>query len=164
VPTGPSRGVFLTVAGAAGESVEPGSPTHARLSAALRAYGDRLIGLVIASFRAATFRLRATVKVAPDAVLDDVLEAVRVALVGAFSFDARDFGQHVSVDEVAAVVHRVPGVVALDVNVLRRSDQDRHPALRPRLFAAPAAVAGAAVTPAELLLLDPSALRIRSMP
>ena len=67
---------------------------------------------------------------------DDVIEAVRTGLLAAFSFDARDFGQPVSLDEVVAVIHRVPGVVAVDVDALAPHRQAAAPAVRPRLFAA----------------------------
>jgi hypothetical protein len=92
-----------------------------------------------------------------------VLGDVRSALLSAFSFEDREFGQPVSIDEVVAVVHRVPGVVAIDVNALRRSDQGASPPVRPRLFAALPVVKGAIVTPAELLTIDADTLQIGAM-
>jgi hypothetical protein len=118
----------------------------------------------VQSYRDATFRLSAAVKVAADAIPGDVLEAVRAALLDAFSFDARDFGQTVSIDEVVACVHRVHGVVAVDVDELRRSDQPPSPPVRPRLFAALPVAAAAGATAAELLTLDPAALRLAVLP
>jgi len=163
VAAGPSRGVFVTVAGPEGAPVEAAGATRTGLSKALRSYGDPLVGLSIGSFISATFRLSANVKVAPGADRDDVIAAVRSALLSAFSFDAREFGQPVSIDEVVAVVHRVPRVVAVDVDVLRRSDQSASPSVRPRLFAAMPVVEGATVAPAELLTLDAATLQIGTM-
>jgi predicted phage baseplate assembly protein len=164
VETGPARGVVLTVAGPAGAAVEPSGTTHRGLSEALRSFGDPLLRTTILSYRPATFRLGASVKVAPDRIAGEVLEAVRAGLRSAFAFDSREFGQPVSIDEVVAVIHRTPGVEAVDVNVLRRSDQPASPPVRPRLFAAMPLVTEAAVTPAELLTLDPATLDIGLMP
>lgn len=163
VAWGPARGVLLTVAGPGGAAIEPSGPVHAGLVQALRSYGDALVRTTVLGHAHATFRLRANVLVAADAVRDDVLEAVRAALREAFSFDARDFGQAVSVDEVVAVVHRVGGTEAVDVEELRRSDQTASPPVRPRLFARLPVVTGGAVAPAELLTLDPAALVIGAM-
>jgi predicted phage baseplate assembly protein len=160
VTTGPLRGVLLTVAGPEGASIDPSQPTHASLVGALRRFGDPLVRTIVASYQRATFRLSAAVKVAADAESATVLAGVRAALLAAFSFGARGFGQAVSIDEVAAVTHGVRGVVAVDVNVLRRSDQASTPAVRPRLFAALPTVTAAGFTPAELLTIDSAALEL----
>ncbi|MCL4798487.1 MAG: putative baseplate assembly protein [Burkholderiales bacterium] len=161
--SGPARGVFVTVAGPAGAAIEATGKTHQSLAGALRDFGDPLVGLTVASYRAATFRLSVNVKVADDRLADDVLPAVRAALEAAFAFDAREFGQPVSLDEVVAVIHRVVGVVAVDVDALRRTDQPAWPAVRARLFARLPVVAGAAVLPAEILTLDAAALLLGEM-
>ncbi len=163
IASGPARGVFLTVAGPAGAAIDPAGPVHAALTGALRSFGDALVQSTIRSHTAVSFRLRANVKLDPDAVRDDVLAAVRAALLAAFSFDAREFGQTVSLDEVVAVVHRVPGVAAVDVDELRRSDQGPMPLVRPRLFAALPVAGPAGVAPAELLTIDAGALAIGVM-
>lgn len=164
VPYGPARGVHVTVAGPGGAAVETGGRTWTRLMAALRGYGDPIVPLSLQTHATATFRLSATVKLRPDAVEDAVLESVRAALRAAFAFEARDFGQTVSVDEVVSVAHGVAGVEAVDVDVLRRSDQPAVPAVRPRLFAAQPVVSGSGVSAAELLVLDESSLQIGAMP
>lgn len=162
IPSGPSRGVFVTVAGPGGAAVDPTAKTHKSLVGALRKYGDSLVSLTVKGYKAATFRLSANVKVAADRLAGIVLGDVRAALKAAFAFDARDFSQPVSIDEVVCVIHCVPGVEAVDVNVLRRSDQPL-PAVRPRLFAGLPVAAGAAVSPAELLTLDAGSMEIGVM-
>jgi hypothetical protein len=164
IPSGPARGVFLTVAGPGGAPVDPSGKTHKNLLGALRDYGDALVTLTIRSHTLATFRLSVNVKVAVDAVVDDVLDDVRAALEEAFGFEARRFGQPVSIDEIDAVIHRVASIEAVDVNVLRRSDQPVSPAVRPRLFASLPVMSGAAVSPAEVLTLDAATLAIGVMP
>ena len=156
---GPSRGVFVTVAGPGGAVIEPASKTHSSLIGALRTYGDELVTLTLKSYRNPLFRLSTNVKVSADRLVDEVLNDVRAALIAAFAFDAREFGQPVSIDEVVAVMHRVEGVDAVDVNVLRRSDQPT-PLVRPRLFASQPVVAGTDVLAAELLTLDAATLQI----
>ena len=124
----------------------------------------KLAAAAVFSYQAASFRLSVDVKVDEASEIEPTLSAVRSALEGAFAFDARGFGQPVSIDEVAAVVHRVKGVVAVDVNVLRRSDQPTNPAVRPRLRADLPVVSGTTVTPAELLTLDATTLVVGAMP
>jgi hypothetical protein len=164
VPFGPARGVFVTVAGVLGAAIQNGGKTHRNLTAAVRGYGDALLPLDVRTYRGATFVLVVGIKVAPDAVLEDVLAGVRNQLEGAFGFQARGFGQPVSIDEVMAVIHRVAGVEAVDVDELRRSDQGAVPPVRPRLVAALPEVVGASVSAAEILTIDPARLVIGVMP
>ncbi|MDN0075082.1 putative baseplate assembly protein [Crenobacter sp. SG2303] len=163
IAAGPGRGVFVTVAGTAGEAVDESSAGN--LLAALRRYGDALLPLRLANYRQATFRLRAAVKVAPDAETDMVLKRAEEALRSAFGFAARHFGQQVSVDEVVAVLHGVASVQAVNVIELYRPDQGVTPRLDPRLFARlPETSLTALPQAAELLTLDAGPLILEVMP
>ena len=71
---------------------------------------------------AATFRLKASVRIADDADRDKTLAAVAAALRAAYSFAARDFGQPVTIDEAYAVIQDVAGIVAADIQQLYRND------------------------------------------
>ena len=164
IANGPERGVVVTVAGLAGARVVEGDPLHLRLVEALRTYGDPLLPLRVISYQPIGFYLSLDVKVDAAEEAKVVLEGVRTALVSAFAFDARSFGQSVSIDEVAAIAHGVKGVIAIDVTTLRRSDQPATPPLRPRLDAVPASVAGTHTDPAELLTLDTADLQVGTMP
>jgi hypothetical protein len=117
IPSGPARGVFLTVAGVRGADLA-GSSTLTRLVTSLQNYGNPLIPIIAVSFLETLFSLTAYLKYDPayDAptVRNDVLEA----LYGAYSFEARTFGQGVSVDEVATLIQGVPGVMAVNVTNL----------------------------------------------
>lgn len=164
VPSGPSRGIFLTVAGEAGAAVSPGGDTHRFLEDALRRYGDPLTPLRLETYRDARFRVRMWVKVAADADATLVLPAVRAELERAFGFDARSFGQGVSVDEVAATAQAVPGVEAVNVIELQRTDVSA-PSLEPHIFAAlPIASLTSLPLAAELLTLDPRLLVVDVAP
>jgi hypothetical protein len=164
IPTGPHRGVAITVAGTDGVRVIEGSKLHDRLVAALRKSGDPLLRLRVLPHEARTFRLGLDVKVDEREEAPVVLAALKGALSAAFAFDARSFGQPVSIDEVAAIAHGVRGVVAIDITALRRSDGPAQPEVDPRLDAAVTSVGAAELIAAELLTLDEASLDVREMP
>ncbi|HJP89019.1 MAG TPA: putative baseplate assembly protein [Candidatus Limnocylindrales bacterium] len=159
VALGPNRGVVVTVAGPDGSEVPVPGTTHDRLVRGLQKYGDSTLPVRVLAHRPVTFALGLAVKVDPLREVPPVLDAVRTAMLRAFSFDARSFAQGVAVDEVAAVAHSVPGVVAIDVTGLRRSDEPAS-TLRPRILVAPTQVSGAGIAAAELLTIDADALTI----
>jgi hypothetical protein len=164
VPNGAARGVFLTVAGERGAPVLPSGDTYGFLVSALRAHGDPLMPISVVSYRSSSFRLRASVKVKPDAETDAVLSDVIAALLAHFDFEARDFGQGVSVDEVLAVAQALASVEAVQVVELHRTDEPL-PVFVPRLRAAlPVAELDAVPDPAEVLSIAPEALVIEAMP
>lgn len=163
IPSGPGRGVFITVAGENGEAILETSDTYRYLQDALHRYGDPLMPVRTVSYRDARFKLRMTVKVAADADARWVLSAVESRLRAAFGFDARRFGQGVSVDEAAAEVHAVAGVEAVQVVELHRSDVPL-PLFVPRLFAAvPEATLTGTPLAVELLVLDDAPVTLELM-
>jgi len=154
---GQTKGVFITVAGPDGAEIKPDSDTYTNLLAALQQAGDPFVSLRVKSYRPAHFRFAGRVKVNLDYQTDVVLAAVERALREQFSFDVRAFGQPVMLSEVIAVVQAVPGVVAVDVNKLFRSDASV--TLETRLLAAlPETLADGSFVAAELLTLDPAPL------
>ena len=106
----------LTMAGLPVERVMTGaeipesSRLHRSLSAAIAA-GDPVLPVRVQSYdrREGRFRLAAGLRVDPQRRLESVLAAVRQALLEAFSFERRDFGQAVSASEVISVIQAVPG-------------------------------------------------------
>jgi hypothetical protein len=155
---GRERGVFVTVAGPDGALVPAGSALHHNLVAGLRAAGDPNVALRVQSYRAATFALGVRLTIDPDHVIDRVRTEVETALRAAFSFAARSFAQVVVLSEVIAVIQSVPGVLAVDVDRLHRSDAPvglvaRLPAARPTAGQTPGPVLAA-----ELLTLAPGPL------
>jgi hypothetical protein len=160
---GQRRGVFVTVAGPQGDPVA--DDVLAKLESAIRKAGDPFVPLRLKSYRAAVFRVRFKVKVDPaydkPAVLAHVVEHLRAS----FSFAARAFGQPVALAEVVATVQAVPGVVAVDVDRLRRVDGVGGSGLVQPLPAAvpqPSSLAGADA--AELLTLSAAPIRPGDMP
>jgi hypothetical protein len=118
IPSGPGRGVFLTVAAAGGAALAPGSGTLGNLVTALQNHGNPLVPIHAVSFLETLFSISADI--CYDASYDSavVKAAVIQALTDNYSFAARGFGQGVSADEVAAFVQAVPGVVAVNVKTL----------------------------------------------
>lgn len=156
-----ARGIFVTVAGINGVGVD--SKLHDTLVAAIISYADPHVPVTVKSYRPITFKLVADVKVDPDYVEAKVLAAIEAALRATFSFEARTFGQPVTLSEVVSAIQNVAGVIAVDVNKLYRSNNPE--ALNSFLAAAsPRAGDDARVPAAELLTLDPAPLELGRMP
>ncbi|WP_375411390.1 putative baseplate assembly protein [uncultured Bradyrhizobium sp.] len=150
-----ARGIYLTVAGPGGAAIPQGSATMKTLIGALRRYGDSLLPLSVQGLGVTTFRLKAKIKIDGDADADKVYAAVADALRSAYSFDARGFGQPVTIDEVYATIQNVPGVTAADIDQLYRTDTGPAPSEpQPRLLAALPDIKAGHVSAAELLTLD----------
>jgi predicted phage baseplate assembly protein len=157
--TGEVRGVFITIAGPGGRLIPADAAVIGNLAAALRRAGDPLVPLRIGCYRRAYFQFGGGVTIHHDHETETVLEAIDNEVREAFSFTRRDFGQPVTVGEIAALVQRVPGVVAFHIESLHRTG--RAAVIHPRLMAAvPEPGPVSEVEAAELLLLDPRPLRL----
>lgn len=161
---GAQRGILLSLAGASGEVLGQSSAVLARLRESLRRHGDARVPLWLRGYRPVAFRLRARVKVAPEADAEAVLAAVDAELRRHFAFARRELVQAVSLDEVMAVMHRVRGVAAADVDSLFRLDPGAPASLQPRLFAHPPKHDGEDLLAAELLTLEPGPVALEVMP
>jgi len=118
IPSGPSRGVFLTVAGAGGVALPPGNPTLGNLVTSLHNYGNPLIPITAVTFLETLFRFSADIAYNPDYDATVVQAAIIQSLRQQYSFASRSFGQGVSGDEIAAFIQAIPGVVAVNVKSL----------------------------------------------
>jgi hypothetical protein len=130
---GDRRMLYITVAGPAGNEIPDGSSVLGDLLAALQQAGDPFLAIQIGSYRAVPFHIDASLKIDPDYDQDKVLAQASQALLDAFSFDKREFAQPVFQSEVIALLQAVPGVIAVDINKLYRSNT--YPVLAPRLLA-----------------------------
>jgi hypothetical protein len=118
IPSGPGRGVFITIAAAGGSALPPGNPTLDNLVKALHDYGNPLIPIHVQSFLETLFSFSADVRYDPSYDAEAVKQNVLVELRQSYSFTARTFGQGVSSDEIAAFIQSVPGVIACNVTSL----------------------------------------------
>lgn len=122
IPSGPGRGVFLTVAGVNGTALPPSSSlTVTSLVNSLQNYGNPLIPITVVSYVETLFKFSAAVQYDPEYDQPTVQAKVQQTLTSTFSFAARSFGQSVSVDEISAVIQEVAGVVAVNVSGLVRT-------------------------------------------
>lgn len=161
---GQRRVVHLTVVGPTGDETDFGP-----LLAEIRALKDPVQPVVLSVYRRAAFRLSAQVTVHDDHRVDDVLAAVRAELRRAYGDEARELGAAVTATGLVAAMHRVAGVVAVDLDALYRTDDDEglpgddvpertleQRWLRPVLLARGPERDGEGFLGAELLALDPS--------
>lgn len=146
------RTIVVTVA--AEDGTPPPEPTRLRLQAEIAAQADPNVVVQVLPCRAAAFRVGLTVKVDPARESAVVREAVRAALLATLGRAARSLGEPVHRSAVIAVAAAVPGVVAVDLDLLHR--QEKPPTLEERLVADPARVVGGQPLAAELLAISAS--------
>ena len=118
IPSGPSRGVFLTIAATGGVQLQPGDNTFVKLLASLQNYGNPQIPIVVQSYIETLFGLSAAVLYNPAYDQPTVEANVMKALSTTYSFAQRAFGQGVSADEIATTIQNVAGVTAVNVTGL----------------------------------------------
>lgn len=115
IPSGANRGVYVTVAGINGVALPAGNPTLANLTAALQDFGNPLTPVTVQSFVETLFGFAANVKYDPTYQQPAVTTAIQQMLATTFGFAQRDFGQGVSMDEIASAIQGVPGVIAVNI-------------------------------------------------
>ncbi|MDB6158429.1 MAG: hypothetical protein JWO04_2135 [Gammaproteobacteria bacterium] len=161
---GESR-VYLTVAGATGGL--PGSDVLDNLRQSIAGASDPSQKFIAAPYAQRYFSLAASIAVNARYRFDDVQANVSSALLTAFGFDARGLGQSVTAAEIVALIHTVPGVVAVDITELLPYTGDPPPA-NTALDAVPAFGArydatSATALPADLLLINPAGFTLTEM-
>jgi hypothetical protein len=160
--------IGITIAGQDGAAIDAANPIRLNLLAALRANGDPRVDVRLLDYLPGTFRLGLKVKCHPDFETEPVLAAVEAALRRTFSFAARHLAQPVQQSEVIAVVHAVPGVVAMDLDLLYGGTwpvAQTSPSLQARLLASRMRVVDRTAVATQLLVLHPGALdRLEAMP
>ena len=77
-----------------------------------------MIQLHLSSYNQKLFNIEAKILVATDRQFEKVKPNVEAALYEAFSFSSRQFGQPVSLSEITAVIQKIDGVVATNVDAL----------------------------------------------
>jgi predicted phage baseplate assembly protein len=158
--------VHLTVAAADGSRFEKTSERFVRLVDAIALACDPTQRFQVDPHQPHFFDVTATVAVDPRHRPAAVRDGVRAALLDAFSFPERAFGQPVTAAEVIAVIHRVPGVVATDLERLARVDEAVGavlPAPPPVVAAERARLVGGEIVPGQLLLVNPAGVSVKEM-
>jgi hypothetical protein len=106
---------------------EPGDDVLTNLGLSIAGASDPSQRFEAAAFVPRYFSLGAAVAIDPRYVFADVQVAVHSLLLASFGFDARDLGQSVTAAEVMALIHTVPGVVAVDLTELLPYSDDAPP-------------------------------------
>ena len=156
---GSSEQIHLTIAAASGEPVAPDSKTYQNLVAAIKALRDPGPPFAIATFEPRSFNLKARLRIDARYLSEDVCAQVKSALLNAFAFEQRDFGQGVSAADVIALIQPIAGVIAVDLDRLHRTDKPV--ALENYMDAAIARYTAGKITPAELLLINPVGIELK---
>ncbi len=146
---GETKLVHITIGGDDGDAVPGGPGTFENLEGAIDAARDPTAEVEIQSRELLTFGVEATVYHDPRYLAEEVSAEIENALVEAFSFEQRGFGQPVAAAEIIGVMHQVEGVVAVDLDDLTLADV--LPALTARR------VNGASL-PAQMLVIDKSGI------
>ena len=108
--------VFITVAASGGAAVDASSELAANLLAAIESSRDPGARVQLGTFDARYFNVACKVLPNPAYVKEHVFAAATAAIATAFSFDARGFGQAVTRSELEALIQRVNGVDAVDLD------------------------------------------------
>jgi hypothetical protein len=162
--------IAITLAGQDGTQLSSSNPVWKNLWLALKANGDPHVSLLLLPYQASTFRLGLKVRRDPAYEIKPLLAAVEAALLAHYAFDTRSLGQPVLQSDVIAVVHSVPGVVAVDLDFLYREkapmpapSAQASKSSQTRLLASRMRVSGSVALPAELLTLSAPFDRLEEM-
>jgi hypothetical protein len=161
---GESKIIHITIGGADGAPISTVSDLYKNLRLSMEAVRDPGHRIQVASFEPLTFNVQAKLLVTHGYLADKVQAAVTSAVLAAFSFQRRAFGQAVTKSEVLSVMQGVEGVDAVDLDALYLSSNAA--TLENRL---PVRTAGwnsvdGTVCAAELLLVNPRAVQLTEMP
>ncbi|MEY2521176.1 MAG: hypothetical protein QOF24_2935 [Verrucomicrobiota bacterium] len=161
---GERKVVHLTIAGADGGPISTVSALYENLKLSMAGARDPGPHVSVASFVPLNFNVQAKLLVTRGYLTDKVRAAVSSAVLSAFSFRGRGFGQAVTKSELLAVMQGVEGVDAVDLDKLYFSSkiatlEDRLPART-----ADWNNAHSKVRPAELLLVNPREIQLTEMP
>jgi predicted phage baseplate assembly protein len=159
--------VHITVAGASGKPVSSNSELYSNLVDAIDGARDPILQVRVDTFQPRRFNLKAKVLVDERYVTEDVLQEVEAALLAAFAFARRGFGQPVTAAEVIQVIHDVDGVLAVDLDQLYLSTDPAGPSqTEPETVLASALATlndDNTVALAELLLINPLGITLEEM-
>jgi predicted phage baseplate assembly protein len=150
--SGNLRGVFLTVAGENGATLQNSDPIVTNLIKALQSAGNPHIPLLVASYVPVLFQFTANVNV-DTAEYDpkQVFARVWQNISAAFAFGQRQLAQAVVASEIVEIIQRTPGVIAVQLTALNLTGEPGGASVPPVMCASgPLPPQGA-----QMLLLDP---------
>jgi hypothetical protein len=153
--------VHITVASSSGQPVDDKSNLYTNLLKSLDAFRDPAQQVQVDSFNLLSFDVTANVLIDPRHEASAVLAEVEAALLKAFSFRRRAFGQAVSAAEVMTAIQRVGGVIASDIDALHLTGGAA--GLSQILLSATAHWQGDEIRSGELLLINPLGVNVNEV-
>lgn len=153
--------VAITIAGPDNAVLTATNPVWQNLAAALKESGDPHVRVQLLPHQASTFHIGLRVKIDPAYETKSVLGGVEIALRAHYAFFERALGQPVLQSDVIACAQAVPGVLAVDLDLLYGGTKPLSQTLRSRqvrLLASRMRVENGAALAAELLTLHPGPL------
>lgn len=126
--------VHITVADDQGEPVP--DETLGKLIEAIDNARDPIVdlmpGVIVENYAPVFFHMEATVLFDAACIAERVQAEIEAELREFFAFDKRAFGQPVTAAEIIGIIHRVKGVVAVDLDALYARAETGAPILSPR--------------------------------
>lgn len=119
LPVGRRFVVYVTIAGADDIPIDPTSDLYSNLSKALRAWGDPHQTIQISIRELVIPIISANVRIDPDREWISVEKEIRSAIQTEFGFRRRAIGQSLAASEILGVMHSVPGVIYVDIDVFK---------------------------------------------
>ena len=149
--------IHLTISGVNGETIDPQLTLYTNLVNAIS--NACLTGqkVVLKNYEPLQFDIKASLQINPDYKITDVINNVRTQLLTQFGFNARHFGQDVTASEILQLIQSIPGVVAVDLQILKyKGTPDR---LNAKLTADTANIDH----PAQLLTINPNGINLEGI-
>jgi hypothetical protein len=156
--------VHITIAGADGQPVPTVSALYKNLILSMESARDPGHYIQVASFVPLFFSVQAKLLVTRGYLTEKLRAAAIAAILSAFSFQRRGFGQAVTKGEVYSVIQGVEGIDAVDVDKFYLSSKPATLENRLPVRAAGWDQTNIAIRPAELLLVNPREIQLTEMP
>lgn len=117
--------VYVTIAGTEDIPIVETSDLFRNLEEALHRYGDPRQAVQLAVREMLTLIIDAQIQLLPDYEWESVKPKIVTRLLDQFSFERRELGQDVTRSEVISTIHKVPGVVYVDLEGLTSLTKDQ---------------------------------------
>jgi hypothetical protein len=160
--SGEQQVVYITFAAADKSVVDTNSSLYTSLMSAIKKSGHTYKEVIAGNYEPKTFSVSVRVQVIGGYLFDNVKENVLSALIAAFSFDSRSFGQDVTPAEVLSVIQKAEGVQYADLEAMNGTDPFSQQHFR--LVSETARLSGSDKLPAQLLVIDEKQITITEIP
>jgi predicted phage baseplate assembly protein len=160
---GENKIVHLTIAGADGNPVSTISDLYKNLKGSIDSARAPGPPVEVGSFIPLSFNIQAKLSITRGYLGEKVRAAVSEALIAAFSFHSRSFGQAVTKGELYRVIQTVDGVEAVDLDYLYLSPSNATLENRLPVRTAGWNQANGLILAAELLLINPRGITLLEM-